>query len=314
MIAVTYGAKPGFRPPPRASIIGLWLILAALGMLFVSSMWLYILMRLHVFGRTTNEPIQMPLLAWGSTAVLFAGSFTAHRAVAAIRLERLAICLKYLYITSALAILFLIVQSPCMAQVLAEHRRLRDAAQINKAPGEFAPVSLYGFVFILILLHALHVLGGIIALAVVTWQRPPPKIRSRKLHGHPVRRPLLAFPGHRLARDVHDVHGDGVTHPKRLDHDPLNPKAPGPSGCVTLAQKNFPLPWYSGGGLGWGSNADWPTKPPPLPSPGVPGEGKDVVAECVTYPDRRVDLIDSLPVPGAPAKLAPFLPRKNHDR
>ena len=170
MIAVTHGEKIGFRPPPRASTIGLWLVLAALGMLFISSMWLYILMRLHVFGRITNAPIQMPLLAWGSTAVLFAGSFTAHRAVAAIRRERLAICLKYLYITSALAFLFLIVQSPCMAQVLAEHRRLRDAAEAHKAPGEFTPVSLYGFVFILILLHALHVLGGIIALAVVTWR------------------------------------------------------------------------------------------------------------------------------------------------
>jgi len=168
MTAVTHGEKIGFRPPPRASIIGLWLVLAALGMLFVSSMLLYILMRLHIFGRTTDEPIRMPLIAWGSTAVLFAGSFTAHRAVAAIRRERLAICLKFLYITSALAVLFLIVQSPCMAQVLAEHRQLAAAAEVNKAPGEFAPVSLYGLVFILILLHAMHVLGGIIALIVVT--------------------------------------------------------------------------------------------------------------------------------------------------
>jgi cytochrome c oxidase subunit III len=170
MIAVTQGEKSEFRPPHRASVIGLWLVLAALGMLFVSSMWLYILMRLHVFGRTTNEPIHMPLIAWGSTAVLLAGSLTAHRAVTAIRRERLGICLKYLYITSALAVAFLIVQSPCMAQVLGEHRQLAAAAEVNKAPGEFAPVSLYGLVFVLILLHALHVLGGIVALGVVTWR------------------------------------------------------------------------------------------------------------------------------------------------
>jgi heme/copper-type cytochrome/quinol oxidase subunit 3 len=139
-------------------------------MLFVSSMWLYILMRLHVFGRTTNEPIHMPLIAWGSTVVLLAGSFTAHRAVTAIRRERLGICLKYLYVTSALAVMFLIVQSPCMAQVLGEHRHLAAVAEVNKYPGQFAPVSLYGLVFVLILLHALHVLGGIVALGIVTWR------------------------------------------------------------------------------------------------------------------------------------------------
>ena len=48
MIAVTNGAKTGFRPPPRASAIGLWLVLASLSMLFISSMLMYVLMRLHV--------------------------------------------------------------------------------------------------------------------------------------------------------------------------------------------------------------------------------------------------------------------------
>jgi heme/copper-type cytochrome/quinol oxidase subunit 3 len=139
-------------------------------MLFASSMLLYVLMREHDFGRISNEPIHMPLIAWGSTVVLLAGSFTAHRAVTAIRRERLGICLKYLYITSALAVLFLIVQSPCMAQVLGEHRQLAAAAEANKGPRGFAPVSLYGLVFVLILLHAMHVLGGIVALAVVTWR------------------------------------------------------------------------------------------------------------------------------------------------
>jgi len=170
MISVTFESKSGFRPPPRASAIGFWLVLAALGMLFVSSMLLYTLMRTHVFGRISEKPVEMPYLAWGSTAVLLAASFAIHRSVVAIRRERLATCLRYLYITSALAVVFLIVQSPCMAQVLAEHRQFRDAAAANKVPGEFAPVSIYGLVFILILLHALHVVGGIVALAVVTWR------------------------------------------------------------------------------------------------------------------------------------------------
>jgi len=172
MIVVTLAGKPGFRPPPRASAIGLWLVLASLGMLFISSMLMYVLMRMHVFGfgRLTNDPIHMPLLAWCSTAVLFAGSFTIHRAVVAIRRERLAQCLKFLYITSAIAVLFLVVQTPCMAEVLDAHRQISAASEARKGLSNFAPVSAYGLVFFLIMLHALHVLGGIVALGVVTWR------------------------------------------------------------------------------------------------------------------------------------------------
>jgi cytochrome c oxidase subunit 3 len=160
-------SKPGFRAPPRASSIGMWLFLAALAMLFISSMWMYVLMRLHFFGRISNDPIHVPTLAWGSTAVLLAGSFTIHRAVVAIRRERVGVCLKYLYITCGIAVLFLVVQSPCMAEVLAAHRAIADRAKESAA--SFSPVSMYGLVFFLILVHALHVVGGIVALGIVTF-------------------------------------------------------------------------------------------------------------------------------------------------
>ncbi len=137
-------------------------------MLFSSSMLLYVLMRLHVFGRISNVPVHVPQLCWLSTAVLLGGSYTIHRAVAAIRRERLANCLKFLYITSALALLFLIVQTPCMAEVLRQHWEIRAQVESGKLPGQFAPVSMYGLVFFLILVHALHVVGGIVALAIVT--------------------------------------------------------------------------------------------------------------------------------------------------
>jgi heme/copper-type cytochrome/quinol oxidase subunit 3 len=160
------GSKPGFRAPRRASTIGLWLFLAALAMLFISSMWLYVLMRLGVFGRISKDPIHIPNLAWGSTAVLLTGSFTIHQAATAIQRERLGTCLKYLYITCAIAVLFLALQSPCMAEILAAHRAIEARPKSN--PAAFSPVSLYGLVFFLILVHALHVVGGIVALAIVT--------------------------------------------------------------------------------------------------------------------------------------------------
>ena len=141
-------------------------------MLFVSSMLLYILMRVHVFGRISDASIRLPYLTWLSTVVLLAGSFTIHQAVVAIRRERLQLCLRFLYVTCAIAVLFLLVQSPCMAVILQEHEALAEQSAVGKTPGQFAPVSAYGLVFVLILVHALHVVGGIVALALVTyWAR-----------------------------------------------------------------------------------------------------------------------------------------------
>jgi heme/copper-type cytochrome/quinol oxidase subunit 3 len=146
----------------------MWLVLATLSMLFISSMLLYTLMRLHVFGHTSDIPIEIPKAAWGSTVVILAGSVTIHRAIAAIRFDKRDQCVKWLYATSGIAILFLIVQTPTMWQILSEHRAIAQKLMAQQIPGEIAPVSLYGLVFVLILLHALHVIGGVIALAVVT--------------------------------------------------------------------------------------------------------------------------------------------------
>ena len=146
----------------------MWLVLATLSMLFISSMLLYTLMRLHVFGHISDQPIQIPPEAWGSTAVILLGSFTIHKAIGAIRFDKRDLCVKWLYITSGVALLFLIVQSPCMWQILSEHRAIAQKTMAEQIPGTISPVPLYGLVFVLIVLHAAHVVGGVIALGVVT--------------------------------------------------------------------------------------------------------------------------------------------------
>jgi heme/copper-type cytochrome/quinol oxidase subunit 3 len=146
----------------------MWLVLATLSMLFISSMLLYMLMRLHVFGHTSDVPVEIPNGAWVSTVIILAGSVTIHRAIAAIRFDKRDRCVKWLHVTSGIALLFLIVQTPTMWQVLREHREIAEKLMAEQIPGQIAPVSLYGLVFVLILLHALHVIGGVIALVVVT--------------------------------------------------------------------------------------------------------------------------------------------------
>lgn len=153
-------------PNRRALAIGMWLFLASLSMLFISSMLGYILCYLGVFGKVLPNRMHLPALTWLSTAVLLAASFTMHRAVVAVRRERLALLRSWLYAASALSVVFLMVQTPCMVELFRAH--LADLKTIpNYDTGTVHPLTLDGVIFFLIILHAVHVIGGLVAMAVV---------------------------------------------------------------------------------------------------------------------------------------------------
>ncbi|MDP9173050.1 MAG: cytochrome c oxidase subunit 3 [Planctomycetota bacterium] len=164
-------SNPQSRPLPhashRASIIGMWLFLAALAMLFIASILGYILIRLHLAGTSEPQHLGLPWGTWVSTAVLLAGSYTIHRAVYNVRLERLNQLNAWLRVTLVLAIAFLVIQFPCLVRILADHRK---AHAMNN--------NLYGLIFCLIVLHALHVVGGVVFLSLVTYKA------SRQVYDH----------------------------------------------------------------------------------------------------------------------------------
>jgi heme/copper-type cytochrome/quinol oxidase subunit 3 len=141
----------------RAATIGLRLMLASLSMIFLAGIMLYVLLRIHVFGNVSPNRVELPDAIWGSTAVLFAGGICIQRAVAAIRLERVAAFRTYLVVTLVLALAFLAIQFPCLWVILQRFRALDP-----KNGG------MFGLAFCLILLHAAHVIGGVVALWVVT--------------------------------------------------------------------------------------------------------------------------------------------------
>ncbi|HEX8520758.1 MAG TPA: cytochrome c oxidase subunit 3 [Tepidisphaeraceae bacterium] len=138
---------------PYTATIGMWLFLAALTMLFGATMIGYLVIRSRGNSPALHS-MQFPPLLWLSTVVILAGSYTIHMAVSAIRLERQGLMRRYLLITCILAAIFCIVQTPALASLLLEHRRASEGG-----------LRLYGLVFVLILVHALHVLGGIVGLA-----------------------------------------------------------------------------------------------------------------------------------------------------
>lgn len=139
---------------PRRNLhtVGMWLFLAALGMLFASSMLAYLVIRL----RGPASDVHLPKLLWLSTAVILLSSLTIHLALGAVGRERQRQFRAFLLATLALAVFFVIVQVPAMAALLKSHAAFRAQN-----------LHVYGLVFFLVLLHALHVIGGIAGLARV---------------------------------------------------------------------------------------------------------------------------------------------------
>jgi len=151
--------------PPGTGTFGMYLFLAALTMLFGASVLVYLLMRFGVFPEEADPPplgaLSVPWPLWISTLVILASSLTIHRALDSVRHERQQRFRSALVFTLLLAVMFLLVQAPSLGVLLVDH-----FAQLN-AEGGF---QLYGLVFFLIVVHAAHLLGGLIPLGAVTYK------------------------------------------------------------------------------------------------------------------------------------------------
>jgi heme/copper-type cytochrome/quinol oxidase subunit 3 len=134
----------------------MWLVLASLTMLFAAGMLGYAIIRLTSSTIPEDFTLRLPRTLWVSTALVLSASVTIHRALRAIQHEKRAELRRWLWTTLALAAGFIAVQIPSMIAMLASHRRLIETR-----------MPLYGLIFFLVLVHAAHVLGGVIALVAV---------------------------------------------------------------------------------------------------------------------------------------------------
>lgn len=144
------------------------LFVLSLGMLFVASMLGYVAIRTGFFGKV-DLPLGtlrggLPAALWVSTAIVLLASFTISRALSAVRRERQRPFRVWLAATLVLAVMFVIVQAPSLASILSAHLTYLRTA------GEARPMALLGLVFFLIVIHAAHVVGGIIFLAWVLYR------------------------------------------------------------------------------------------------------------------------------------------------
>jgi heme/copper-type cytochrome/quinol oxidase subunit 3 len=155
-------ARPAPSPEEGRNRLAMKLFLLSLGMLFAASMIGYTVIRL----RTTAD-------VWISTAVILISSFAIQGALSAVREGRTVVFRRALLAGFALSLVFLAVQAPALVQVLRDHAALRARE-----------VYLYALIFFLILLHAAHVVGGLVPLGIVTVraQRNPAAYTAQR-HG-----------------------------------------------------------------------------------------------------------------------------------
>ncbi len=150
------------RSRNRALILAMWLFLAALAMFFVAAIAAYVVSRFTLPARPELGTIQIPRGLTLSTLLLVASSYTLHRGLVAIRRERQATFVRNILYTATLGVGFVIIQVVCLDQLLANHWAVIDQVDPTYR------LQYYGLIFTLVLIHGLHVVGGLVPMAIVT--------------------------------------------------------------------------------------------------------------------------------------------------
>lgn len=176
--------RPPLPNPKRVGTFGMILIMLSLGMLFIASIIGYVVIRLRLanppINPQTGEPIRqavelgainIPLFLWFSTALMVASSVALHWAGMSVAIERQRNFRRGMVLTLVLGVLFLAVQTPSMLALVQSQAISAD-------------VRLYNLALMLIILHGLHVIGGLIPLCVLTRNAFAGKYDHE--HNHPI--------------------------------------------------------------------------------------------------------------------------------
>jgi cytochrome c oxidase subunit 3 len=142
-------------PPASFRRMGMWLLLASLGMLFAASLVGFLILRSRAEQWPPAGAPALPAGLWVSTALLVVLSAVLALAVRAAREGRRAALNRMLSISVLLAVAFLVAQ-------VSNWMRM---AAVSVLPDENL---LVWFFYALTILHAVHVLFGLVPLLVVT--------------------------------------------------------------------------------------------------------------------------------------------------
>ncbi len=139
----------------RRSEQGAWLFIASLSVFFVSCTILYaIYVMLRIAPQAGQmQPFYLPRMFLLTTVNMLAISVLLHMAVEAVRRERQADFNRYIVLAFVLSIIFFVIQGSALSWMVGE--LMKPSATIR---------NLYGLTFFLVIVHALHVVGGVAGL------------------------------------------------------------------------------------------------------------------------------------------------------
>jgi heme/copper-type cytochrome/quinol oxidase subunit 3 len=131
---------------------GAMLLLVSLGVFFFSSLLLYAIYVMLRLAPTTEPitPFFLPTSFILTTVVLISISVLLHLAVEAVRLEQQAEFKRYVVLSFVLALVFFATQGKGLSRMTEV--MMQPSASMK---------SLYSFTLFLVLVHALHVVGGV---------------------------------------------------------------------------------------------------------------------------------------------------------
>ncbi|MBI4481404.1 MAG: cytochrome c oxidase subunit 3 [Acidobacteria bacterium] len=163
------GGSPEGALPIHTGEIGLWALLATITMLFAGFTSAYVVRR----ASSDWQPIAVPSLLWFNTALLLSSSVTLEVARSFLKRWRLEALKGWLVVTALLGMAFIAGQLLAWRQLAAQ--------------GVYLPTSPHSsFFFVLTGVHAVHLLGGVLALCYAL-------VQAWRFHYTPVHHDPLAL-------------------------------------------------------------------------------------------------------------------------
>ena len=130
----------------------LWVAIGSILMMFAGLTSAYIVKR----SQASWLMIEIPMMFWYSTATILASSVTVQLALKALKKRKMINYKRLLVVTAVLGVLFIVLQIAGFRQFAAQDIRLVGAGSN----------ASYSFLLAISGLHGIHVLGGVVALAV----------------------------------------------------------------------------------------------------------------------------------------------------
>jgi cytochrome c oxidase subunit 3 len=132
----------------------MWVAIGSILMMFAGLTSAYIVKR----SQASWLMLEIPSVFWYSTVAILASSLTIYLSLRSLKQRDMLAYRRWLLLTAVLGVLFLVLQVMGFTQFEAKDIRLVGAGSN----------ASYSFLLAISGLHGLHVLGGVIALVVIT--------------------------------------------------------------------------------------------------------------------------------------------------